>query len=411
MGWEAKGILIARLLPYCVKLTETGDIINAVNTLQKIATLAAPDGDALQRVATYANEGLAHRLLNKYMPGISESLRLPNRLSASELVLVRRLFRELCPFLMFSYWISNHAIAEAMRGESVIHVIDFNASDPEQWIHLLHTLKDLYEADNRPLPFLKITGIHEKKEVLEKTGFVLMGEAKKLNFRFSFYPFEGKLENLKFDKLPLNPDEPIAIVSVLGLHSLLSAKDQTVTSGVNSPAELFEKLKIRPSPDSSLSPCPSPKMEYFLSAIWNLKPRLMVITEQESNTNELALKTRLENALVFYGALFDSLEANVPKAREADRTVMEKMLLGEEIKNIIACEGVQRKERHEKAETWVRWFELAGFQRKPLCCARMLRATRPLQNYGRGYKLMEHDQCLFVCWNDRPLYSIVAWKF
>ncbi|XP_054817210.1 GRAS family protein TF80-like [Prosopis cineraria] len=412
MEWEAKSILMARLLPHGAKLTETGDIVSVVTTLQKIATLAAPDGDALQRVATYANEGLAYRTLNKYIPGLSESLRLTNRLSASELVLVRRLFRELCPFLMFSYWISNHAIAEAMRAEPVIHVIDFNASDPEQWIHLLHTLKDLCHADNRPLPFLKITGIHEKKEVLEQTGFLLMREAEKLKFPFFFYPFECKLENLMFEKLPLKPEEPLAIVSVLQLHSLLAADDnQTATTGINSPAELLGKLRIRPSPDSALSPCASPKMECFLNAIWNLKPRLMLITEQESNANEHALKTRLENALIFYGALFDCLEANVPKAREADRTIMERMLLGEEIKNIIACEGVQRKERHEKAETWVRWLELAGFQRRSLSYARMLQATRPLQNYGRGYKLIEHDQCLFVCWDDRPLYSISAWKF
>ncbi|KAK4285417.1 hypothetical protein QN277_002117 [Acacia crassicarpa] len=152
-------------------------------------------------------------------------------------------------------------------------------------------------------------------------------------------------------------------------------------------------------------------MECFLKAIWKLKPRLMLITEQESNTNESSLKTRLENALGFYGALFDGLEANVPKAREADRSIMERMLLSEEIKNIIACEGIQRKERHEKAETWVRWLELAGFQRKPLNNARILQVTRHLQNYGGGYKLEERDQCLFVCWNDCPLYFISVWKF
>ena len=176
-------------------------------------------------------------------------------------------------------------------------------------------------------------------------------------------------------------------------------------------AELFKKLRIRPSPTSTLSPCPSPKMECFLNAIWNLKPRLMLITEQESNANEPTLMARLENSLVFYGALFDCLEANVPRARESDRSFLERMHLGEEIKNILSCEGVQRKERHERAETWIRWLELAGFQRRPLDYARMLQATRPLQNYGRGYKLIENDQCLFVCWNDRPLYSISAWKF
>ena len=61
------------------------------------AILASPDGDALQRVATYANEGLVHRMLNKYLPGLSDSLRLTNRLSSSDIILVRRLFPALLP--------------------------------------------------------------------------------------------------------------------------------------------------------------------------------------------------------------------------------------------------------------------------------------------------------------------------
>lgn len=125
----------------------------------------------------------------------------------------------------------------------MIHVIDLNASDAEQWIHLMHTLKEYWRvssSNSRLLPFLKVTGIHEKKEVLEKIGFELMGEAEKLGFPFFFYPVVSKLEDVVFEKLPsVKENEAIAIVSVLQLHSLLAADDQPVstTGGVNnSPA-------------------------------------------------------------------------------------------------------------------------------------------------------------------------------
>lgn len=152
-------------------------------------------------------------------------------------------------------------------------------------------------------------------------------------------------------------------------------------------------------------------MEYFLNKLWKLQPKLMVITERESTSNGFTLKDRLETTLNFYGTLFECLEANVPKAKSGERIILERMLLGEEIKNIIACEGSERKERHEKVETWIPWLELAGFRRFPISYERMLQATRPLQSYGRGYKLLHHNHCLFICWNDRPLYTVSAWRF
>ncbi|XP_054817042.1 GRAS family protein TF80-like [Prosopis cineraria] len=394
MKVEGRDLYLARLLKTCARYIEDGEFKKASSGLQCIASVATPDGDPMQRVATYFLDGLAYRLVMN-IHGVPEALNLSNPLSTLAQQHVRKLFSEFCPFLKFSYLITSQAIVEAMGREQVIHIIDLNACDVAQWISLLHSLRD--QRQGNPLPFVKITGIHENKGVLEQTGIQLIQEAEKMSIPLDFYPIESQLEELCFENLPVKPGELIAISSVLQLHSLLAVEDQISHDSI-----------LPPNP----SQCVSPKMRLFLNSLLKLQPRLMVITEQESDNNGHSVTERLNKALTFYAALFDCLEGNVPKARALERIMLERILLGEEIKDIISCDGVDRKERHGKFfKTWLPWLELAGFKRVPLHYERMLQVTRPLQSYGRGYKLLENNQCLFTCWNDLPLYSISAWRF
>ncbi|WZY99085.1 hypothetical protein YC2023_071414 [Brassica napus] len=42
---------------------------------------------------------------------------------------------------------------------------------------------------------------------------------------------------------------------------------------------------------------------------------------------------------------------------------------------------------------------------------RSLQARRLLQGYGfDGYMIKEETGCAMVCWQDRPLYSVSAWR-
>jgi hypothetical protein len=87
------------------------------------------------------------------------------------------------------------------------------------------------------------------------------------------------------------------------------------------------------------------------------------------------------------------------------------MLFGEEIKNIIACEGAERKERHETLEKWILRLELAGFGRVPLSYHGRLQACRLLQGFGyNGYNIKEENGCLVICWQECPLFSVSAWR-
>jgi hypothetical protein len=119
---------------------------------------------------------------------------------------------------------------------------------------------------------------------------------------------------------------------------------------------------------------------------------------------------RLLEALYSYAALFDCLESTVSRT-SLERFKIEKMLFGEEIKNIIACEGAERKERHEKLDKWFMRLELCGFGNVPLSYYGMLQARRFLQSYGcEGYKMREENGCVAICWQDRSLFSTTAWR-
>ncbi|KAJ0084922.1 hypothetical protein Patl1_29458 [Pistacia atlantica] len=429
---EERGLYLIHLLITCANHVASGSLENANIALEQISMLASPDGDTMQRIAAYFAEALAHRIL-KAWPGLHRALNSTRISLVSEEILIRRLFFEMFPFLKVAYVLTNQAIIEAMEGEKMVHIIDLNAAEPAQWIALLQALSTRPEGP----PHLRITGIHPQKEVLDQMAHRLTDEAEKLDIPFQFNSVVSKLENLDVEKLRVKTGEALAISSVLQLHSLLATDDEVVqkrsslasrnANGIhlqralqmsqNTLGELLERDLANgysPSPDSAssspLSPNASVKMDSFLNSLWGLSPKIMVVTEQDSNHNGSSVMERLLEALYSYAALFDCLESTVPRT-SLERLKVEKMLFGEEIKNIIACEGSERKERHEKLENWIQRLDLACFGNVPLSYCGMLQARRLLQSYNcDGYRIKEENRCVLICWQDRPLFSVSAWR-
>jgi hypothetical protein len=56
-------------------------------------------------------------------------------------------------------------------------------------------------------------------------------------------------------------------------------------------------------------PSTSSRADAFLSALWSLSPKVLVLAEQEASHNAPALTDRFVEALSHYAALFDCLEA------------------------------------------------------------------------------------------------------
>lgn len=425
---EERGLYLIHLLVGCANNLASGSMENADLGLSQICHLASPDGDTMQRIAAYFSEALANRMV-KAWPGINKAINCTKISSIAEEIPVQRLFFELCPFLKLAYVITNQAILEAMEGEKMVHLIDLNSSEPAQWINLIQALCVRPEGP----PHLRITGIHEQKEVLEQMALRLSEEAERLDIPFQFNPIVSKLENLDVESLPVKTGEALGISSVLQLHSLLASDEDINRRNSPKPTSSQRVIQTNPrtfgeflekdavtgyspsidsaSPSSPLTLTGSHKMASFLNSLWGLSPKVMVVTEQESNNNGSRLMERINEALNFYAALFDCLENTVSRS-SIERQKVEKMLFGEEIKNIIACEGGERKKRHERLDKWAMRFELAGFGRFPLSYNGMLQARRLLQSYGYdGYRIKEENGCFFICWQEQPLYSVSAWRF
>ncbi|KAL6853415.1 hypothetical protein ACP4OV_019444 [Aristida adscensionis] len=398
---DERGLCLIHLLLNCAAAAAAGRLDAANAALEHIATLAAPDGDAMQRVAAAFAEALARRALRAW-PGLCRALLLPRAApTPAEFVAARRHFHDLCPFLRLAGAAANQSILEAMESEKIVHVIDLGGADATQWLELLHLLAARPEGP----PHLRLTAVHEHKDVLTQTAMVLTKEAERLDVPFQFNPVVSRLDALDVESLRVKTGEALAISSSLQLHCLLAADDDSAAAA----AAAVGKDKERRSPESGLSPSTS-RADAFLGALWGLSPKVMVVTEQEASHNAAALTERFVEALNYYAALFDCLEVAAARG-SVERARVERWLLGEEIKNIVACDGAERRERHERLDRWARRMEAAGFGRVPLSYYALLQARRAAQGLGcDGFKVREEKGSFFLCWQDRAIFSVSAWR-
>lgn len=90
----------------------------------------------------------------------------------------------------------------------------------------------------------------------------------------------------------------------------------------------------------------------FFSLIQSTNPRMVFVTEQESEHNRKSLNSRLSGSSYYHFANFDSFSISLP----LDSLVRIK------IKNIVACEDCDRLERHKSFGMWIKSTEQGGFR-------------------------------------------------
>ncbi|XP_072983531.1 scarecrow-like protein 3 isoform X2 [Typha latifolia] len=399
---DERGLYLIHLLVNCANHVAAGNLDAADAFLDHISLLSCAAGDAMQRIAACFSDALARTVLRRTWRGLYRSLLLPTSVSAAAQAAARRYFLTLLPFVRVAAAVSNQAILEAMEGEKMVHIIDLDVSDPTQHLELLR----LFATRQEGPPHLRITGVHDNKEVLSQVALCLTREAEKLDIPFQFNPIHSKLDHLDVESLRVKTGEALAINATLQLHRLLASNDQVglMTNHFPSPDSVL-------SSSTSSSSFPSSKLDIFLASLWSLSPKIMLVTEQEANHNTGTFVERFVESINFYAALFDSLESNWPR-HSAERARVEKELLGEEVKDILVGEGMERRERHERLERWVKRMEMVGFGKVGFSYYAMLHARRVLQGFGcDGYKVKEDAAgCFLLCWQDRPLFSVSAWR-
>ncbi|KAL0429579.1 UNVERIFIED_CONTAM: GRAS family protein RAM1 [Sesamum radiatum] len=288
-----------------------------------------------------------------------------------------RLVYEICPHIQFGHFVANSSILEAFEGESLVHVVDLGMTlglpHGQQWHSLIRSLA----KRPGPSPRLRITAIGLCIDKFRVIGDELETYAIELGLNLEFSVVESNLENLKPEDIKVVPGEVLVVNSILQLHCVVKESRGALNS--------------------------------VLQIIHELSPKVLVLVEQDSSHNGPFFLGRFMEALHYYSAIFDSLDAMLPKY-DTRRAKMEQFYFAEEIKNIVSCEGPARVERHERVDQWRRRMSRAGFQPVPLKMLAQAKQWLSSISACEGYTIVEEKGCLVLGWKSKPIVAASCWK-
>ncbi|KAI3910394.1 hypothetical protein MKX01_034788 [Papaver californicum] len=370
---QEAGIRLVHTLMACAEAVQQENLTVASQLVKQIGLLAVSQAGAMRKVATYFGEALARRIYSLYPQESLDS-------SFSEILEMH--FYETCPYLKFAHFTANQAILEAFEGKSRVHVIDFSMKQGMQWPALMQALA------LRPggPPAFRLTGIGppqpDNTDALQQVGWKLAQIAEAIHVEFEYRGFvANSLADLDASMLDIRPSdvETVAVNSVFELHRLLNR---------------------------------SGAIDKVLTSIKEMKPKIVTIVEQEANHNGLVFMDRFTESLHYYSTLFDSLEGCGMSPPDSQDQLMSEVYLGRQICNVVACEGIDRVERHETLSQWKGRLESSGFAPVHLGSNAFKQASMLLALFagGDGYRVEENNGSLMLGWHTRPLITTSAWQ-
>lgn len=369
------------LLLQCMQSVASNDHRSANNLLKQIRSRSSPSGDGSQRLAHYFANSLEARLLgtgspqNKVLSAIS--------LSHADVLKGHNLYLSTFPFIETSYFFSAQVIMDLAQKADTIHIIHFGIISGLQWPPLIQRLS------TRPggPPKLRITGIDLPlpgfwpRSGVKETGLRLANYCKRFNVPFQYNGFEQKWETVSVEDLGIEKGE---LLVVNCLHQLMYLHDDTLME--HSPRDCVLNLIRRINPD------------IFIHGIVN------------AAHNSPFFISRFREALFYFSVLFDMFEANVPRENE-ERMAFEREVWGNEILNIVACEGLERLQRPEMYKQWQIRTQRAGFRQLPLSQEMVKKVKAKVKNcYHKDFFVDEASQWLLEGWKGRVLFALSCWK-
>ncbi|GMI72215.1 hypothetical protein HRI_000890800 [Hibiscus trionum] len=389
----AYGMRLVQLLIACAEAVACRDKSHASALLSELHANALVFGTSFQRVASCFVQGLAERLNSVQPLGTAVGrVQLPPVMNIMDINVsdsdkkqeAFRLVYENCPHIKFGHFVANLAILEAFEGESLVHVVDLGMTlglpEGHQWRHLIQSLAATTRGGGtgkKPCTRLRITAVGLCVDRFVAIGRELKTYAKSMGINLEFGIVESNLENLKPEDIKVYDDEVLVVNSVLQLHCVVKESRGALNS--------------------------------VLQMIHELSPKLLVLVEQDSSHNGPFFLGRFMEALHYYSAIFDSLDAMLPKY-DTKRAKMEQFYFAEEIKNIVSCEGPDRVERHERVDQWRRRMSRAGFQAAPLRLLSQAKQWLGNNKVIEGYTVVEDKGCLVLGWKSKPIVAVSCWK-
>ncbi|KAK3157427.1 hypothetical protein QOZ80_2AG0122060 [Eleusine coracana subsp. coracana] len=371
---DLKQVIIA-----CGKAVAENDMFSTELLISELGQLVSVSGDPMQRLGAYMLEGIIARLSSSGSM-LYKSLKCKEPTS-SELMSYMHLLYEICPFYKFGYMSANGAIAEAIKGENFVHIIDFQIAQGSQWLTLMQALA----ARPGGPPRIRITGIDDSNSAyargggLDIVGMRLYNVAQSCGLPFDFNAIPAASHEVELEHLDIRRGEVIVVNFAYQLHHV---------------------------PDESVSM--ENHRDRIIRMIKSINPRVVTLVEQESNTNTAPFFPRYMETLNHYTAMFESIDVALPRD-DRRRMSAEQHCVARDIVNLIACEGAERVERHELFGKWKARFSMAGFRPYPLSSVVNNTINTLLRSYNSCYRLEERDGVLYLGWKNRVLVVSSAW--
>lgn len=377
---EHRGFELLSLLTGCVDAIGSRNVAAINHFIAKLGDLASPRGTSISRICAYFTEALAIRV-TRLWPHVFHitTTSLDRVVDDDETATALRLLNQVTPIPKFLHFTSNEMLLRAFEGKDRVHIIDFDIKQGLQWPSLFQSLA----SRTNPPSHVRITGVGESKQDLNETGDRLAGFAEALNLPFEFHPVVDRLEDVRLWMLHVKEHETVAVNCVLQLH-------KTLYDGSGG------------------------ALRDFLGLIRSTNPAMVVMAEQEAEHNEARLETRVCNSLRYYSALFDSIDHSGLPLESPMRMKIEEMY-AREVRNIIACEGRDRLERHEGFGNWRRMmvehggFRCMGVTEREMIQSQLLLKMYSCDNYSVMKQEKEGAEALTFGWLDQPLYTVSAW--
>lgn len=374
---------LKELLLSCATAIDVEDFQLAINILDSLKKSVSKCGDPVQRLGAHMVDALAARI--ESMSGGQGKASKFQEPSAAEVFPATQpatqvLYRA-CPYFKFGFLAANGAIAEAFSGERRVHIVDFEIGQGRQWESLIETFS------RRPggPPHVRLTGVDDPKSATSRVGgFEGVGRrlreiAQNNGVSFEFNQVTMEASQVQRWMLEKKPGEALAVNFAFQLHHM---------------------------PDESVSTT-NPR-DRLLRMVRGMEPKIVTLVEHEANTNTAPFYPRFVEALNYYTAMFDSLDASL--LRESGDRLNAEHCLAREIVNIVSCERSERFERYELAGKWRARMTMAGFRACPLSSGISKTIKELLQDYSHNYKLREESGALYLDWLDRGLVVASAWQ-
>ncbi|CAI5950024.1 unnamed protein product [Closterium sp. NIES-65] len=365
----------------CAAAVDRRDLGQAHSRMSALAHLVSPHGTAQQRLGYYFLEALAARIagtgsaIYKALQSRQGSQPGPSSKAMLSAVLV---FCEACPWINFGHLVANGSILEAVEGARRVHVIDLGITHGTQWPTLLESLA------TRPggPPHLRITGVDApltglKPSSLEETGRRLSAFARVIGVPFEFTPITEQLDDLKPEHFSVRSDEVLVVNCLLRLHQMR---------------------------DESSAPHVPSQRNCTLQMIRSLNPAIVTLIEQHADHNIPSFLSRFREALHYFSALYESLDASLPW-NSTERALVEERIFGRKLVNIIACEGRERVERHESHARWHERMQRCGFVPRAVSADVEENAHLLLKRYREGYGIERRGDALIISWRHEPFFA------